>query len=191
MRKSALITSAVKKEGWPGSLKPEIAFAGRSNSGKSSLINGLMGGQHARTSSKPGKTVLINFYDYMDKMLFTDLPGYGYAKVAIKTRRSWKGLIEEYLLDRESLKAVFIICDVRRGIEDEEKEFVRWLKQVGLPFYLVFTKTDKLSPNELSKQKKLILSSCGPIKTGIFYVSVLKKSGIEELKTEINSIGGV
>jgi GTP-binding protein len=139
----------------------------------------------------PGKTVLINFYDYMGKMLFTDLPGYGYAKVAKKTMRSWKGLVEDYLLNRESLNAIFIICDVRRGIEDEEKEFTTWLRQVGLPFYLVFTKTDKLSTNELARQKKVISSSSGSIKTGIFYVSVLKKSGIEELKTEINNIGGI
>lgn len=174
MRKGALLASAVKKEDWPRSEKPEIAFAGRSNSGKSSLINALIGGKHARTSSKPGKTVLINFYDYMDKVLFTDLPGYGYARVAKKVSRSWKGLVEDYLLDRENLKMIFIICDVRRGIEDEENELVRWLKQVGLPFRVIFTKTDKLSPNELAQQKRLISSAPGPIKTGIFYVSVLK-----------------
>ena len=187
MRKDALIASAVKREDWPGSTKPEIAFAGRSNSGKSSLINALIGGKHARTSSKPGKTVLINFYDYKNKMVLTDLPGYGYAKVSIKTQRSWKGVVEEYLLNRENLGTVFIICDVRRGIEPEEKELVRWLKSVGIHFYFIFTKIDKFSPIELYNQKTKI----GKLATGVFYVSVLKKSGIEELRTKLEKLGGI
>ncbi len=191
MAKTALITSSVKKEGWPVSSKPELAFAGRSNSGKSSLINALIGGKHARTSSKPGKTILINFYDYEDKILFADLPGYGYAKVAKKLRHSWKGLIEEYLLERDSLKAVFIISDVRRGLESDELDLADWLQQAGLPFYFIFTKTDKLSSNELANRKKHLSSSHKTIKTRFFYVSVLKKSGIEELKAEIDNIGGI
>jgi len=187
MRKDALIASAIKIEDWPASIKPEISFAGRSNSGKSSLINALIGGKHARTSSKPGKTVLINFYDYKDKIVLTDLPGYGYAKVSIKTRRSWQGIVEEYLLNRENLRTVFIICDVRRGIEQEEKELVRWLKSVGIHFYFIFTKIDKFSSNELFNKKKQIAK----LASGVFYVSVLKKSGIEELRIKLEKLGDI
>ncbi len=187
MRKDALIASAIKIEDWPSSAMSEITFAGRSNSGKSSLINALIGGKHARTSSRPGKTALINFYDYKGKMIFTDLPGYGYAKVSIKTKKSWKGIVEEYLLNRENLEYVFILCDVRRGIEQEEKDLVRWLKTVGIHFYFIFTKIDKLTPHELSNQKKHIAK----IATGVFYVSVLKKSGIEELRIKLEELGGI
>jgi GTP-binding protein len=187
MRKDALIASAIKIEDWPSSAMSEITFAGRSNSGKSSLINALIGGKHARTSSRPGKTSLINFYDYKGKMIFTDLPGYGYAKVSIKTKKSWKGIVEEYLLNRENLEYVFILCDVRRGIEQEEKDLVRWLKTVGIHFYFIFTKIDKLTPHELSNQKKHIAK----IATGVFYVSVLKKSGIEELRIKLEELGGI
>jgi len=187
MRKDALIASAIKREDWPSSTKPEIAFAGRSNSGKSSLINALIGGKHARTSSRPGKTVLINFYDYKKEIILTDLPGYGYAKVSIKTQRSWKGVVEDYLLNRDTLKTVFIIADVRRGIEPEEKELVRWLKSVGIHFYFIFTKIDKLSCNELFNQKKQIAK----LAAGVFYVSVIKKSGIEEIRTKLEELGGI
>lgn len=187
MRKDALIASAIKIEDWPISTLPEITFAGRSNSGKSSLINALIGGKHARTSSRPGKTALINFYDYKGEIIITDLPGYGYAKVSIKTKNSWKGIVEEYLLKRKNLVNVFILCDVRRGIEQEERELVRWLKSSGIHFYLIFTKIDKLSPNELLKQKKYI----DKFATGVFYVSVLKKAGIEELRTKLEELGGL
>ena len=193
MSKEILIATTNRSEDWPKLSRPEVTFAGRSNCGKSSLINALLGGKHARTSSTPGKTILINFYNYTDVITFTDLPGYGYAKVPMKLKSSWGRYIEDYLATREPLKAVFILADVRRGIEEEENDLAKWLRSIGLPFYFIFTKTDKLSPNELTRQKNVITKRIQSLKNkslaNVFYVSVLKKSGIEELKAELNKLG--
>lgn len=193
MDKKNLITSVATKEGFPTTTKPELAFAGRSNSGKSSLINSLFNSKCAKTSSKPGKTILLNFFNYKDKFVLVDLPGYGYAKVSIKLRKSWKGLIEDYFLSRNNIRAVFILSDVRRGIEEDEINLALWLNNLGLNTFFIFTKIDKLSNNELTKQKQIITKDLQKIGfdfvANVFYVSVLKKLGIEELKTKLEELG--
>ncbi len=129
---------------------PEIAFAGRSNVGKSSLINCLVNRKNlARTSSIPGKTKELNFYCVNDKYYLVDLPGYGYAAVSQRERKSWKKLIESYLSNNLFLKAVIQIIDIRQGITKLDEEMIAWLAHLGLPTLLIATKTDKLPRSKI------------------------------------------
>ena len=124
---------------------PEIAFAGRSNVGKSSLINSLINRKNlALTSSTPGKTRVLNYYFINDQFFFVDLPGYGYAKVSQKERFSWKRLVESYLSENKYLKGVIQIIDSRHGLTNLDREMIKWLSHLQLPTLLVATKTDKL-----------------------------------------------
>jgi GTP-binding protein len=124
---------------------PEIAIAGRSNVGKSSMINCLVNRKNlAKTSSTPGKTRLLNYYCVNEKFYLVDLPGYGYAKVPLQERRSWKDLVETYLTNNHFLKAVIQIIDSRQGITKLDQEMISWLTHLSLPTLLVATKTDKL-----------------------------------------------
>ena len=147
---------AQKREQIPAPSGPEIAFAGRSNVGKSSLLNMMLARKGlARTSRTPGCTRQINFFDIEvasgPKLVFVDLPGYGYAKVSKAESRDWKKLLEDYLADRPTLEAVVVLVDARRGIEQDEEDLFRFLRQrEGLPVFIAVTKLDKLS---LSAQK--------------------------------------
>ncbi|HWB83977.1 MAG TPA: ribosome biogenesis GTP-binding protein YihA/YsxC [Bryobacteraceae bacterium] len=128
---------------------PEIAFLGRSNVGKSSLLNALIGQKKlAFTSSTPGRTQTINFYRIDGKMYFVDLPGYGYARVPPEIVREWKQLIEHYLLQRETLKLSCLILDSRRGWMEQDLELKRWLEHHGRQYLVVATKVDKLNRSE-------------------------------------------
>ncbi|GHE67055.1 ribosome biogenesis GTP-binding protein YihA/YsxC [Roseivirga thermotolerans] len=129
--------------------KFEIAFIGRSNVGKSSLINMLTGRKNlAKTSGKPGKTQLINHFLIDDSWYLVDLPGYGYAKTSKKNRDAWALMIEDYLVHRESLQIVFVLIDSRLDPQKIDLEFITWLGENGVPFALVFTKADKQSVNK-------------------------------------------
>lgn len=128
---------------------PEIAFAGRSNVGKSSLINRLTRSPRlARTSRTPGRTQQINFFAGRDELVFADLPGYGFARVPVQIRESWKALIEGYLEDREELRGVVVIVDARRGLEEDDAALVDYLDALGRPVVLVASKVDKLGQGE-------------------------------------------
>lgn len=156
----SFVKSAFRVEQFPAPDKPEIAFVGRSNVGKSSLINTLMNRRAlAQISSKPGKTRSINFYSIKNNMYFADLPGYGYASVALEIRSKWKNLVEEYLKNRLSLKAVVIIIDIRRGLQENDVNLITWLKEVQLKVIIVITKIDKLSKTETARQLKKVSSS--------------------------------
>ena len=134
----------------PKAGRPEIAFSGKSNVGKSSLINVLLNRKGiARTSSTPGRTQSLNFIDINSSLYFVDFPGYGYAKVPAAVKKNWGLLIEGYLKNRPVLCLVVIIVDSRRKPGDEEAEFAEWLKLQGIPFIVVLTKTDKLKKNSL------------------------------------------
>jgi GTP-binding protein len=153
------ITSAAKPEQFPPPTQPEIAVVGRSNVGKSSLINALTGNSHlARTSRTPGRTRLVNWFEINGKFQLVDLPGYGYAAVSRDMRESWRPLIESYLSDRKTLAGVLLLIDVRRGPQDEELDFVPWLEARGTPIVVALTKADKLSKStrmlEVTKAKK-------------------------------------
>jgi GTP-binding protein len=130
---------------------PEIAFAGRSNVGKSSLLNRLFGRKNlARVSSVPGKTITINFY-HVDEYNFVDLPGYGYAKRGKKATEKLQNIIEHYILDREQLTCLFVLIDSRLSPQKIDLEFIEWLGEHGIPFGIIFTKADKNKAGELKK----------------------------------------
>ena len=127
----------------------EIAFIGRSNVGKSSLINMLTGRKNlAKTSAKPGKTQLINHFDIDEQWFLVDLPGYGYAKTSKKNRAAWAEMIEDYLVYRENLQIVFVLVDSRLEPQKIDLEFINWLGENAVPFAIVFTKADKQSVNK-------------------------------------------
>lgn len=150
------IRSAFKRSDFPPQDRPEIAFAGRSNSGKSSLINTICKSRSlARVSSKPGKTRSINFYDIDGRYYFADLPGYGFAKVSKGMRESWRSLIESYFEGRDNLCAVVLIMDIRREPEEDEKMLMEYLNYHKLRVIPVLTKKDKVSNNEARKRQKL------------------------------------
>jgi GTP-binding protein len=143
---SEFVVSSGKPDSFPKDRLPEIAFLGRSNVGKSSLINALTGQRRlAFTSNTPGRTQTINFYRIDGAFYFVDLPGYGYARVPPEVMAEWKNLIESYLQERETLKLACLVLDARRGWMEKDLDLKRWLEQRGRPFLVVATKTDKLN----------------------------------------------
>jgi GTP-binding protein len=141
---------------------PEIAFAGRSNVGKSSLINQLIRRKNlVKTSSKPGKTQSLNFFLLDESIYLVDLPGYGYAKVSKKVQASWQTLITGYLESRENLKCVIVIVDLRHEMKIADLQLVDWLRSNGIPFLLVYTKADKLSANQRNKNGAILDAGFG------------------------------
>jgi GTP-binding protein len=144
--------SVFKKSSLPTGQIPEIAFSGRSNVGKSSLINTLINRKGiAKTSSTPGRTQSINFIDINNSLYFVDLPGYGYARVPDSVKKDWRQLIEGYLEKRENLKLVILIIDSRRDPREEEAQFADWLKLNGISYAVVITKIDKLKKGKRLK----------------------------------------
>lgn len=155
--KAEFIKSATQVSQYPLPTLPEIAFAGRSNVGKSSLINALLGRKNlAKTSNTPGRTQLINFFTINDKMSFVDLPGYGFAKVARSVKENWGEMIEAYLRQRTNLALVVLILDIRRVPNEDDLSLRDWLDHYRIPYLYVLTKSDKLSNNQSVKQKQII-----------------------------------
>lgn len=172
--------------------RPEFAFIGRSNVGKSSLINMLTGKKKlAKTSSTPGKTQLINHFIINEEWYLVDLPGYGYAKASKKSRSSWEKFIAEYLLHRESLMTTFVLIDARLEPQKIDLEFMNWCGEKGIPFSIIFTKTDKLSSSALQKNianyKKQILKQWEEIPP-VFITSSQSKFGRESLLNYLQEI---
>jgi GTP-binding protein len=163
------VLSAKEPAHYPLAGLPEIAFAGRSNVGKSSLINTLLNRKGlARTSNTPGRTQEINFFRVNDRFAFIDLPGYGYAKVPEAIRKHWGPMIEIYLRERDTLRLVVLIFDVRRDPSEEDLQMIRWLQFYRLRFLIALTKTDKLSRNQLANRRRRIgeslrLASTAPL----------------------------
>ncbi|MEW6697001.1 MAG: ribosome biogenesis GTP-binding protein YihA/YsxC [Bacillota bacterium] len=151
------VTSAVNPGGYPPGDLPEAAFVGRSNVGKSSLINKLVNRKGlARTGKTPGRTQLINFFRINDQFLMVDLPGYGFAKVPDEVRSKWGKMIEGYLKNRENLKVVFLLLDCRHTPTAQDKQMYRWLLHYQVTTVVVATKIDKLSNNQWIKQQAVI-----------------------------------
>lgn len=150
------VKSAKQANDFPKDRKPEIAFCGRSNSGKSSLLNALTNSQGlARTSSSPGRTQLINFFLIDGQTYYVDLPGYGYAKVPKGIRDTWGEMVEGYLRNREPLKLAIMLVDSRIPPTDSDRTMKKWLDHFGIPNLVVLTKSDKISRNELTKAQKI------------------------------------
>lgn len=160
IKSAEFVTSAVLDKQYPPGDLPEFAFAGRSNVGKSSLINTLVSRKKlVLTSSTPGKTRLINFFRVNGAYMFVDLPGYGFARVPEAERRKWRPMIERYLSERKNLKAVVVILDIRRTPSEEDQQLFDWLDSHEITSVPVVTKIDKLSKTALSKQLQLIADS--------------------------------
>ncbi len=151
------VLSAKEPAHYPPALLPEIAFAGRSNVGKSSLINTLVKRKGlARTSNTPGRTQEINFFTINDRFAFIDLPGYGYAKVPEKIRSHWGPMIDAYLGQRPTLRLVVLILDIRRDPSEEDRQLIGWLLYYRLPFLVVLTKMDKVSRGQRAERQRRI-----------------------------------
>lgn len=174
----------------PQNQKPEIAFAGKSNVGKSSLINGLVNRKSlARTSGQPGKTQTINFYNINDAMYLVDLPGYGYAKVSQKEREQWGKMIERYLHGSKQLKAVFLLVDIRHAPSANDKMMYEWILHQGFEPILIATKLDKIKRSQVAKQIKQLKDGLGVVEgTKVFPFSALTKQGREEIWAQMDEL---
>ncbi len=180
-KQMTFITSAAGPEGYPPADQMEVVVLGRSNSGKSSLINSVAGSDIARVSKRPGKTQLLNFFAYGSSYRWVDVPGYGYSSRSGHEQRSWQRLIEDYLVQRESLVGALILVDCRRPWHQDEDDLVDWLKQQrpGLPVVVAMTKCDQLSKNELSSKLKLCAERSG---LKVLACSSRSGEGIDELE---------
>lgn len=167
----------------------EFAFAGKSNVGKSSLINGLMNRKSlARTSAQPGKTQTINFYNVNDQLYFVDLPGYGYAKVNEQEKAKWGKMIEDYLHQSKQLKAVFLLIDIRHEPSQNDKLMYDWILHQGFEPIIIATKSDKISRGQVPKHLKMIREGLHVVKdTIIIPYSAQTKQGREEIYELLDS----
>lgn len=174
----------------PDNILPEIAFAGKSNVGKSSLINGIMNRKSlARTSSQPGKTQTINFYNVNEVFYLVDLPGYGYAKANQEVKAQWGKMIERYLHSSKQLKAVFLLIDIRHDPSANDKQMYQWMRHYGFDPIIIATKLDKINRSQIQKQLKAIRVGLEAQKdTIIIPYSSLSKQGREEIYDLLDSI---
>ena len=190
IHKSDLETVAVKRNQYPDQSLKEVAFAGRSNVGKSSLLNLLTGRKKlARVSGSPGKTRTINFYIINDEFRIVDLPGYGYAKVSKSVSAGWGDMMETYLENRPNLLKVIQLVDIRHAPSKQDVEMYNYLRHFGLDGIVVATKADKISRNQMAKQLKLIRQTLGlTSEDKVIPVSALKRTGHEELLDVIEEL---
>jgi GTP-binding protein len=191
--RAELLTSASSREGFPREGVAEIAFVGRSNVGKSSLLNRLAGRRAlARTSATPGKTRLVNFFRVERRerpaLLLVDLPGYGWARVAKRERAIWQRLIEGYLDGRAPLRGVLLLLDARRDPGDDERDFLPWLAERGVVVRLVVTKLDKLRAAEREARLQAITRELGVPRAALLLTSAQTGAGIDALWSEIDAL---
>lgn len=187
--KARFIKTAIWPKDYPvikddrGDMLFEIAVAGRSNVGKSSLLNLLFQSKGlVKTSSVPGKTQALNFFVVDDALMFVDLPGYGYAEVPIATRKQWGPMVERYLKEREPLKLILFLFDIRRMPNDDDRQFLNWVMHYDKAMILVFTKIDKVSTNEKKANAKKILEALGIDNIQSVFYSATKNVGRKELQ---------
>jgi len=183
-------TSASKLSQCPEDTGAEVAFAGRSNAGKSSAINTLTNAKLARTSKTPGRTQLINFFDTnVEGVRIVDLPGYGYAKVPIAMKEHWQKHLDDYLQNRECLRGVVLMVDIRHPLKEFDQMMIQWCNEAGMPLHILLTKADKLNrgaaQNALLKMKQLLDVKNNPLLT-IQSFSALKTTGVEQLREHLN-----
>jgi GTP-binding protein len=183
IKSAEFVKSAVKPADFPKEPLPQIAFAGRSNVGKSSLINSLLNRKNlAKTSRTPGRTQLINFFKINDQFFFVDLPGYGYAKAPLSVKKNWTKMIEEYLKQNSSLSLLVFILDARRIPSQLDQTLQEWLLAWNAPYVCVVTKSDKISKSALGRQLQIIQETLNPPQSVLFVpYSAKTKLGSAEL----------
>ena len=184
-----LLISAAGEKQWPDSNLPEIMYAGRSNAGKSSLINSLCGRKNFAYKGKtPGKTRLLNFYEVDKKMIFTDAPGYGYAMGIRSDAKSFAKLLDPYFERRQQLKGMILVLDCRRTPNDDDLTMIEYARSMHLPILAALTKIDKLSRNQLNQQIELIVNTLHISRTSAIPVSSLNKDGMDTMWKQINNM---
>lgn len=189
VKNTEFIKSATKPSHYPESDLPEIAFAGRSNVGKSSLINVLVNRKNlVRTSSTPGRTQLINFFNVNSRFTLVDLPGYGFAKVPLAVKKEWGPMMEAYFATRSNLKGVVLILDIRRTPAADDRQMLQWLRAYGIPALLVVTKCDKVTRNERAKQATAIARALDVMKDDLCFFSALSRDGKDEVWERIERL---
>lgn len=190
IRKAELETVCGITSTLPENLLPEFAFAGKSNVGKSSLINGLLNRRAlARTSSQPGKTQTLNFYNVNDDLYFVDLPGYGYAKVSVEVKAKWGKMIERYLKKSKMLKCIFLLIDIRHDPSANDKLMYDWIVSNGYKPVIIATKLDKLKRSQIQKHVKMVREGLGLAKEDILIpFSAETKQGRDEIWALIESL---
>lgn len=193
IRKSELLITAAKKEQYPATVVPEIAFSGKSNVGKSSMINALLNRKNlARTSSQPGKTQTVNFYNINDMFNFVDLPGYGYAKVSKTEKDKWSPMIDTFLHNRPQLKEVFLLVDIRHEPSQNDQLMYQWIRGCGYTGYVIAAKADKLSRMQQLKCVAAIKKTLDIKDNSLVYpFSAVTKAGVEEIWSLFENILGI
>lgn len=190
IKNSEFVISAVSKKQYPETDLPEIALAGRSNVGKSSLINKVINRKNlARTSGKPGKTQTLNFYLINEEFFFVDLPGYGFAKVSAGVKEQWSKFIEEYLTTRDKLKGVIQLVDIRHNPTNDDVVMYDWLRHFEIPTLVVATKGDKISRGQYQKHLKQIKNTMRlPKEQPLVIFSAVTGGGVEEIHQWLSQI---
>lgn len=189
IKSTEFIKSAAKPAHYPPADFPEIAFAGRSNVGKSSLINVLVNRKNlVRTSSTPGRTQLINFFAVNGQFSLVDLPGYGYARAPLAVKKEWGPMMETYLSTRPNLRGVVLIFDIRRTPVAQDRQMIDWLRSYDIPPLLVVTKCDKVSRNERARQAAVIADSLGVERGELTFFSTITREGKDEIWTRIERV---
>ena len=182
------LTATADPQRLPSHRWPEIAFAGRSNVGKSSLLNRLVGRHKlARVSKTPGRTQQLNFFLVNEKLVFVDLPGYGFARVPLDVKREWQGLVESYLTGRRMLRAVVVIVDLRRRMEDDDRMLLDFLAAQRVPALVVATKADKLGRNDRDRQVAALQRATS---ADVLVVSSITGDGMDRLWVAIERAVG-
>ncbi len=196
IRDARIVATAVAPAGFPTEGLPEVAFLGRSNAGKSSLLNALSGRRElARVSGTPGKTRALHFFhverldddDCVRTLLFVDLPGYGFARVAKSERAAWQRLVESYLTGRAPLRAAVLIQDIRRDVSDDERDLVEWLAERGVPVLVALAKSDKLKPGARGLRLRALRAQYGLDEARVFATSAPTKLGVAALWAAIDA----
>jgi GTP-binding protein len=193
-RQAAFLTSAAKLSQAPADEGYEVAFAGRSNAGKSSAINTLCGQKAlARTSKTPGRTQLLNFFALDGQRRIVDLPGYGYAKVSEGIKRDWQGTLAEYLERRECLHGLILMMDIRHPLKDYDREMLDWARHISLPVHVLLTKSDKLKKGPASSTLLRVRAELSRLDPGfsVQTFSALKRSGVDQAHAKLDSWFGL
>lgn len=186
------ICSAVTPDQYPPDDLPEVAFAGRSNVGKSSLINKILNRKKlVRTSKTPGRTQLLNFFEINEVWRFVDLPGYGYAKVPVEVQKRWRPMVESYLMTRANMRGMVWLLDIRREVSKEDLTLWDWLQAKQVKVIIVITKADKLSKNKRNKQAASIAKSLGRKAQELIQFSATSGEGREEIWQALRQLLGV